>query len=195
MAAILAMGSDGERSSPVERGVWVLRKLLNDAPPPAPANVPQLSRFSGKLMPARELMLAHQEQPQCAQCHRRIDPVGFGLENFDAVGCWRAEEYAEVAVLNKVVKQSKLFPIDATGTLPDGTAFNGFHELRDALAKHEADFAKGLVEHLVEFGLGRPCGFSDDGLVQSILQNAKPQNYTPRALIHALVGSREFHTK
>lgn len=195
MAAILAMGSDGERSSPVERGAWVLRKLLNDPPPPAPANVPQLSRFSGKLMPARELMLAHQEQPQCAQCHRRIDPIGFGLENFDAVGRWRAEEYTEVAVLNKVVKESKLFAIDATGTLPDSTAFNGFHELRDALAKHETDFAKGLVEHLIEFGLGRPCGFSDDDLVQSILQSTKPLHYTPRALIHALVSSKEFHSK
>jgi hypothetical protein len=173
----------------------VLSKLLNDAPPPAPANVPQLSRFSGKLMPARELMTAHQEQPQCAQCHRRIDPIGFGLENFDAVGRGRMEEYTEVALLNKVVKQSKLFPIDSSGTLPDGTAFNGFHELRDALAKHEADFAKGLVEHLIEFGLGRPCGFSDDDLVHAILQSTKDKHYTPRALINALVSSREFHTK
>lgn len=195
MAAILAMGSDGERSSPVERGAWVLRKLLNDPPPPAPPNVPQLSRFSGKLMPARELMLAHQEQAQCSQCHRRIDPIGFGLEHFNAVGQWRDQEYTEVAVLNKVVKESKLFAINATGTLPDNTAFNGFHELRDALAKHEADFAKGLVEHLIEFCLGRPCGFSDDDLVQSILQSAKPQHYTPRALIHALVSSGEFHSK
>jgi len=195
MATILAMGSDGERSSPVERGAWVLRKLLNDPPPPAPPNVPQLSRFFGKLMPARELMLAHQEQAQCSQCHRRIDPIGFGLEHFNAVGQWRDQEYTEVAVLNKVVKESKLFAINATGTLPDNTAFNGFHELRDALAKHEADFAKGLVEHLIEFCLGRPCGFSDDDLVQSILQSAKPQHYTPRALIHALVSSGEFHSK
>jgi hypothetical protein len=195
MAAILAMGSDGERTSPVERGVWVLSKLLHDAPPPAPANVPQLSRFSGKLMPARELLLAHQEQPQCSQCHRRIDPIGFGLEHFNAVGQWREQEYTEIAVLNKVVKQSQLFPIDATGTLPDGTKFDGFQQLRDAIAKHEADFAKGLIEHLIEFALGRPCGFSDDDLVQSILQNAKPQRYTPRALIHALVSSTEFHSK
>jgi hypothetical protein len=195
MAAILAMGSDGDRSSPVERGAWVLRKLLNDPPPPAPANVPQLSRFAGKLMPARELMVAHQEQPQCAQCHRRIDPIGFGLENFDAVGLWREQEYTEIPVLNAYARATKLFPIDATGTLPDSTAFNGFHELRDALAKHEADFAKGLVERLVEFGLGRPCGFSDQELVESILKQTETRHFTPRAIIQAIVASQEFHSK
>lgn len=89
MAAILAMGSDGERSSPVERGVWVLRYLLNDPPPPAPPNVPQLSRHAGKLLPARELLEMHMEEAQCAQCHRKIDPIGYGLEHFNAVGLWR----------------------------------------------------------------------------------------------------------
>jgi hypothetical protein len=172
-----------------------LRKLINDPSPPAPGNVPQLSRFAGKLMPARELMKSHMEQPQCSQCHRRIDPIGFGLENFNAVGQWREQEYTEIPVLNQFARETKLFPIDATGTLPDGAAFNGFRELRNALAKHESDFAKGLVEHLIEFALGRPCGFSDDDLVQSILTSAKPQHYTPRALIHALVSSREFHSK
>ncbi len=195
MAAILAMGSDGDRTSPVERGAWVLRHLINDPPPPAPANVPQLSRLAGKLMPARQLMLVHQEQPQCSQCHRRIDPIGFGFEHFDAVGLWREKEYTEIPVLNQFARETKLFPVDTSGTLPDGTAFDGFEQLREAIAKREADFAKGLVEHLIEFGLGRPCGFSDDDLVQSVLESAKPQHYTPRALIQALVSSREFHTK
>ena len=195
MAAVLAMGSDGDRSSPVERGAWILRKLLNDPPPPAPANVPQLSRFSKKLMPARELMNVHMEQPQCAQCHRRIDPLGFGLENFNAVGQWREEEYTEIPVLNAYAREWKMFPIDATGSLPDGSRFKGFFELRDAIAKHEDAFAKGLVEHLVEFSLGRPCGFSDEDLVHRILDGAKAQQYTPRVLIQALVGSREFRLK
>jgi hypothetical protein len=81
MAAVLAMGSDGERSSHVERGAWVLRKLLHKPPPPAPANVPQLSRHDGKLLPARELLQTHMEEAQCSQCHRRIDPIGFGLDS------------------------------------------------------------------------------------------------------------------
>jgi hypothetical protein len=195
MAAILAMGSDGDRSSPVERGAWILRKILNDPPPPAPANVPQLSRFAGKLMPARTLMESHMEQPQCANCHRRIDPLGFGLENFNAVGQWREQEYTEIPVLNAYAREVKWFPVDAAGRLPDGSAFHGFFELRDAVAERESAFAKGLVEHLIEFALGRPCGFSDDQLVEDILNQCQSRHYTPRALIHALVRSRAFHVK
>lgn len=195
MAAVLAMGSDGERSSPVERGAWVLRKLLHDPPPPAPANVPQLNRFAGKLMPARELMTAHQEQPQCAQCHRRIDPIGFALEHFDATGRWRTEEYTEVYKIHKVVEKKQFFPIDSSGRLPDGTPFDGFEGLREAVAKHETDFARGLTEHLVEYALGRPCGFSDAELVEGILQKSKAQRFTPRSLIQALVATKEFQSK
>ena len=118
-----------------------------------------------------------------------------GLEQFNAVGQWREQEYTEVAVLNQFAKETKLFPIDASGTLPDRTQFNGFFELREALALREADFAKGLVQNLVEFGLGRPCGFSDEELVASILQKTQSAHYTPSALIRELVQSREFHSK
>ncbi|MCB1086726.1 MAG: DUF1592 domain-containing protein, partial [Verrucomicrobiae bacterium] len=92
MAGILFMGGNGERTSPVERGAWVLRKLLHDPPPPAPANVPAITRLSGQVLTTRERLLAHQEEPQCASCHRKIDPIGFGLENFDAAGQWRTED-------------------------------------------------------------------------------------------------------
>ncbi len=92
MAAVHLMGGNGEHTSPVERGAWVLRKLLNDPPPPAPANVPALTRLAGKVLTTRERMLAHQEDAQCASCHRKIDPIGFGLENFDAAGLWRTED-------------------------------------------------------------------------------------------------------
>ncbi len=195
MAAILAMGSDGERSSPVERGAWVLRKLLHDPPPPAPANVPQLSRFAATLMPARELMTAHQEQPQCAQCHRRIDPIGYALQHFDAAGNWREEEYVDTYTHYSIITKKATFPIDARGELPDGSTFTGFEGLRDAVARHEADFARGLVEHLIEYALGRPCGFSDEELVVSVLDKAKAKHYTPRAIIQAIVASPEFQTK
>jgi hypothetical protein len=196
MAAILAMGSDGERSSPVERGAWVLRKLLNDPPPPAPANVPQLSRFGDKLMPARELLNAHQEQPQCAQCHRRIDPIGFALQNFDAAGLWRDQEYAEFFQSTwKAVKKKELFPINPSGTLPNGTSFEGFHGLRDAVASQDQAFARGLIESLIEYSLGRPTGFSDHPLVENILKRATDKGMTLRAIIHALIESREFLTK
>ena len=194
MAAILAMGSDGERSSPVERGAWVMRTLLHDPPPPAPANVPQLSRHAGKLLSARELLTAHMEEPQCYQCHRKIDPIGFGLEHFDAVGKWRETEYTEIAVNNRV-RKSKEHPIDATGQLPDGTQFDGFFELRDSVADREEAFARGLIEHLIEYALGRPFGFSDKELAESILATSKQQQLTMRSMIHAIVQSEAFGRK
>lgn len=194
MAAILAMGSDGERSSPVERGAWVMRKLLNNPPPPAPPNVPQLSRHAGKLLPARELLQAHMEEAQCAQCHRRIDPIGYGLEHFNAVGLWRETEYTEIAANNRL-RQSKEHRIDDSGTLPDGTAFDGFFELRDAIAARHEAFARGFVEHLIAYALGRPCGFTDQDLADTILAQGTKQGATPRAYLHALVQSDAFRRK
>jgi len=194
MAAILAMGSDGERSSPVERGTWVLRKLLHDPPPPAPANVPQLSRHAGKLLPARELLEAHMEEAQCAQCHRKIDPIGYGLEHFNAVGLWREKEYVDIAVNNRV-RQSKEHPIDDTGALPDGSKFEGFFELRDLIAARESDFARGFVEHLIEYALGRPYGFSDHDLAEAVLDHGEKHNRSLHAYIHGLVQSKDFQQK
>lgn len=194
MAAILAMGSDGERSSPVERGAWVMRKLLNRPPPPAPANVPQLSRHDGKLLPARALLDAHMEEPQCAQCHRKIDPIGFGMENFNAAGLWREEEVLQISNGRRVTKE-KAFPIDPSGTLPDGAAFRDFLELKKAVASHEADFARGFGEALIEYGLGRPFGFSDEALLDKILQQAQEQDLAVPAFIHALAQSRAFRLK
>ncbi len=194
MAAVLAMGSDGERSSPVERGAWVLRKLLNDPPPPAPANVPQLSRHQGKLLPARELLRAHMEEPQCAQCHQRIDPIGFGLEHFNAVGLWREKERTEIASGNTVRKFQE-HPIDASGALPDGGRFENFFELREALAKREEAFVRGLIENLISYGLGRPAAFSDEELSQSLLERARQSGWSLRAVLHALTASRAFQSK
>lgn len=194
MAAILAMGSDGERSSPVERGTWVLRKLLHNPPPPAPPNVPQLSRHAGKLLPARELLQAHMEEAQCAQCHRKIDPIGYGLEHFNAVGLWRETEYTEIAANNRV-RQSKEHPIDDSGTLPDGTKFDGFFELRDAVASRHEAFARGFVEHLIAYALGRPYGFTDQDLADAILAQGNQHGATPRAYVHALVQSEAFRRK
>jgi hypothetical protein len=194
-AAVLAMGSDGERSSLVERGAWVLRKLLHDPPPPAPANVPMLSRFAGKLMPAREVMTAHQQQPQCAQCHRRIDPIGFALEHFDAAGNWREEEYTDYYTFWKAIQKKATFPINAQGHLPDGTAFEGFEGLRDAVARHEENFVRGLTESLLEYALGRPYSFSDQDLVEDILKKARASKFTLRSIVYAIVASKEFASK
>ncbi|MEZ5385234.1 MAG: DUF1592 domain-containing protein [Prosthecobacter sp.] len=194
MAAILAMGSDGERTSPVERGAWIMRKLLNNPPPPAPPNVPQLSRNADKIVGARELLNLHMEEAQCAQCHRRIDPLGFGLEHFNAVGLWREQELVQVPTKRKATK-ARAFPIDSSGTLPDGTPFTDSAELRAKISARKDDFARGFTEHLIEYGLGRPFGFKDLNLADQIISRAKEEKDALSAYIHALVQSRAFRLK
>lgn len=190
-AAVAAMGSDGQRSSPVERGVWVLRKLLNDPPPPAPPNVPQLSRFEDEILSSRDLVLIHQQEPQCAQCHQKIDPIGFGMENFDAAGMWRETDVIRGR------KQSVLgeFPIDPSGTLNQGRTFSSFFELRDLVADELDGFAMGLTEALISYGLGRPFGFTDHELAHKIVAQAKSSDYEIADFIHALVQSKTFQSK
>ena len=194
MAAIHAMGSDGNRSSPVERGAWVMRKLLDDPPPPAPANVPQLSRIQDKMLSPRELQVAHMEEPQCAQCHRKIDPIGYGLQNFDAAGKWR-----DTLLLQKVVKkkkkQEKVIHIDARGQLPSGTPFADYQELRTAVANEHPAFERGFTEALIEYALGRPYGFSDERLRENMLKRARSKDRSMRDFIHALIQSKPFRTK
>lgn len=201
MAAILAMGSNGERTSPVERGAWVLRKLMHDPPPPAPANVPQLTRLESKEITTRERLRMHQEQPQCAQCHRVIDPIGYGLENFDAAGRWRTEEHfygkdwiVKNKLAGKVVKKS--WPIEPAGTFHGGPAFNDYFELRAQLATRHGDaFARGLIENLFAYALGRPVSFADADTLDALARAAKDNGFRLRDILQAIVATDEFHTK
>ncbi|MCX6852975.1 MAG: DUF1592 domain-containing protein [Verrucomicrobia bacterium] len=197
MAAIHFMGGNGERTSPVERGAWVLRKLLHDPPPPAPANVPAITRLAGKVLTAHERLLAHQEDPQCASCHRKIDPIGFGLENFDAAGQWRTEDsYMAIDANGKPdPKSQKTWAIEAAAALYKGPAFKDFFGLRDIIASKSDAFARSFSEALIEFALGRPPGFRDQPLIAGMIQQAGKKDLAFREFIHALVASQEFHTK
>jgi len=190
MAAVLAMGSNGRDTSPVERGAWILRKLLHEPPPPAPPNVPQLNRLEDKLLSTRERLAAHQEQPQCAQCHRKIDPIGFGLENFNATGKWRTTETYE-----KKGVGSKTWPISPAGAFYKGASFKDYFELRDQIAAHPDKFGRGFTEALVEYGLGRPFGFLDEPLAADIMAQARSQDHQMSAFLRALVLSETFQTK
>ncbi|MEM9644909.1 MAG: DUF1592 domain-containing protein, partial [Planctomycetota bacterium] len=192
-AAIAAMGSDGLRSSPVERGVWVLRHLLHDPPAPAPPNVPQLSRLEGEAHPARELQKLHQEQPQCAQCHRKIDPIGYGLENFDVTGLWRDME--TITITKKRSKTLHQFDIDPSGTLPGGEEFQDFFELRKLVADRHEAFARGFSEELIAYAMGRPYGFTDESLADSMLDRTRGDGFTPMAMVHVLVQSETFRSR
>ena len=188
MGAILAMGGNGDQTSPVERGAWVLRKLLNDPPPPAPPNVPQLNRLAGKQLTTRERIALHQEDPQCTQCHRKIDPIGFGLENFDAAGKWRTVDLRpDVPPKNR--------EIDPAGAFYKGAAFRDYFELRDLIATRPERFARGFTEALIEYGLGRTFGFSDEDLASKIVAKAAGKNFELQEFIQALVASKAFHSK
>ena len=197
MAAIHFMGGNGEHTSPVERGAWVLRKLLHDPPPPAPANVPAITRLAGKVLTTRERLQAHQEDAQCASCHRKIDPIGFGLENFDAAGQWRIEDsyQAKDAEGKPDPKAKKTWAIETGSAFHKGPTFRDFFEMRDVIASNPDAFARGFSSALVEYALGRPCGFSDEPLLDSMLLQAKQKDFAVREFIHALVRSNEFHTK
>lgn len=197
MAAIHVMGGNGEKTSPVERGAWVLRKLLNDPPPPPPANVPQLARLAGKLLTTRERVLAHQEQAQCASCHRKIDPIGFGLENFDAAGQWRTTDSYQVMLDNGKPdpKLKKSWTIEPASAFHNGPAFKDFFELRTIIAGKSDAFARGYSSALAEYALGRPVGFSDEALLDAVRTRAKGKEYAMREFIQALVARKEFQSK
>jgi len=199
MAAMLAMGSDGERTSPVERGAFVLRKLLGAPPPPAPANVPQLSRLDDKPLTVRQRLRIHQEKAQCLHCHRKIDPIGFGLENFNAAGKWRSEEVLYQVSFNKRGKRKKkevgTRPIDASGKLHNGPSFKNYEQLRNVIAGRTDEFSRGLIEALLEYALGRQISFSDEELIARIQKEMKRDDYRLRTLIHLITQSRAFRTK
>ncbi len=197
MAAVALMGGNGDRTSPVERGAWVLRKLLHEPPPPAPANIPQIARLAGKVLTTRERLQMHQEDAQCASCHRKIDPVGFALENLDAVGQWRTEDtYQVMDEKGKPVKGAvKTWQIEPSGQLHKGPAFRDYFEFRNIVASRSEAFAKGFSEVLLEYALGRPTGFRDEPLVAQMVRDAGQNNLALRGFIHSLVASKEFHTK
>ncbi len=197
MAAIHFMGGNGERTSPVERGAWVLRKLLHDAPPPAPANIPALTRLAGKALETKERLRAHQEDPQCANCHRKIDPIGFGLENFDAAGQWRTTDSIIALGENGKpdLKTKKTWTIESAAALYKGPAFKDYFGLRDIIASKPDAFARSYSEALIEYALGRPIGFRDQPLIDTMVKRGADKDYAFRSFIHSLVASPEFQTK
>jgi len=192
MAAVHAMGSNGDESSPVERGVWVLRYLLNDPPPPAPPNVPQLSEAANELSAKRLRVAAHQEEAQCANCHRKIDPIGFGMENFDVSGKWREFE-TRPRRFSRIPKHK--WEIDPSGKFHNGPAFKNFFEMRSWIADQEDAFARGFTEHLLEYALGRPFGLTDEELANDIVKTAKKKDYAIPEFLQAVIASEEFRSK
>ena len=184
-AAFLVSGSNGERSSPVIRGALVMEKLLHDKPAPPPPNVPELGAEAGVNRSNRELVEFHQRKPQCASCHKKMDVIGFGLENFDTIGQWRDTE--------RVGKED--VPIKPGGQLPDGGKFTNLDDLKHLLLDHDDQLAEELVESLLAYGLGRNIEFTDAGAVEAILAKLEPEQFRLRSMIREIAASPIFRSK
>jgi hypothetical protein len=183
--AFLATGSNGERSSPVIRGALVMEKLLHDKPSPPPPNVPELGSASGKPKSNREMVKLHQAQPVCASCHKKMDVIGFGLENFDAVGSWRKKE----RVGGKRVR------IDSAGVLPGGQTFEDVQTLKQLLLAAEHHLIRELTESVLSYGLGRTVEFSDTNEVDRLVSEVQKDGGRIRSLVRAVVLSKLFRQK
>jgi hypothetical protein len=179
--SVLTITSYTNRTSPVTRGKWLLENLLGAPPPPPPANVPDLKEAGedGKILSMRQRMQLHRASPVCASCHARMDPLGFALENFDAIGKWRTtgEDNA---------------PIDSSGALPDGTSFQGPAELRAMLLNRRGEFVNALAEKLLTYALGRGLESYDAPVVRKIVRDAAPGEYRWSSLVIGIIKSPPF---
>ena len=181
--SILTVTSFATRTSPVVRGNWVLDNLLGVPPPPPPPDIPDLPRAKivARELPIRERLSAHRDNPACSGCHRLMDPVGFALENYDAIGRWRTVDTGR--------------PIDASGELWDGSAFDGVAELEAVLLARPELFLTTLTEKLLVFATGRGVTANDGPAVRAILRQAEADDYRMSSLIRAIVESDPFQMR
>ncbi|PWT83077.1 MAG: hypothetical protein C5B57_07565 [Blastocatellia bacterium] len=185
--SILMVTSHANRTSPPVRGKWVLDNMLGAPPPAPPANVPPLKedkqREGGQVLTMRERMEEHRSNPSCAACHKIMDPVGFALENFDAVGAWRSYE------------DGTAMPIDASGQLMDGTPVDGVVALRNALLHEPEAFVRTLTEKLLIYALGRGLNYSDMPAVRGVVRAAGRENYRFSSIVMGIVNSSPFRMR
>ena len=182
--SILTVTSYPNRTSPVLRGKWVLENILGTPPPPPPPNVPALPETKEtQRLTMRQRMEQHRANPVCASCHSRMDPLGFALDSFDAIGKWRTTETA-----------AKI-PIDVSGVLPDGTKFQGPVELRKILRSRPEQFVTVVTEKLLTYALGRGIEYYDEPAVRKIMRESASSNYRWSALILGIVNSAPFQMR
>jgi len=180
--SILTVTSRANRTSPVLRGKWVLDNLLGTPPPPPPPDVPPLKEGGDVAnMTMRQRMEQHRANPVCATCHSRMDPIGFALDNFDAVGKWRTADGKK--------------PLDVSGALADGTKFNGPAELRQVLLSRPELFVNTVTEKLFTYALGREVDYYDEPAIRQIIREAGPGNYRWSSLILGIVKSVPFQMR
>jgi mono/diheme cytochrome c family protein len=182
-AAILAVTSYTTRTTPTIRGKFLLENILAAPVPPPPPNIPALeaSAPEGKVLSVREMLEAHRANPVCASCHARMDPLGFSLENFDAIGQWRTTDAGK--------------PIDASGVLLDGTKVDGPVALRHALVAQKEQFVRTVTAKLLTYSLGRGIEYYDDPAIRGIVRNAAADDYRWSSVILGIVKSAPFQMR
>jgi hypothetical protein len=181
MGSILTATSNPVRTNPVSRGKWVLETLLGNRIPEPPADAGILPENAGQVKgkTLREEFEMHRRNPSCVDCHEKIDPIGFGLENFDAIGRYREIENGK--------------PIDSTGIMPDGVGFKGPVELKDYLLTEKQDqFIRNITERMLAFGLGRDLKHYDEAAIIKIIDALEKDHYNAKTLISEIVLSYPF---
>jgi mono/diheme cytochrome c family protein len=182
-ASLLTVTSNPTRTSPVKRGKWILEQILGTPPPPPPPDVPELSDAKNAVLSGslRQRMEQHRADPNCATCHQRMDPLGFGFENFNAVGAWRDKDGD--------------FPIDPSGVLPSGQRFQGPVELKTVLKQKRQEFVRCLAEKMMTYALGRGMEIHDRCAIDQIVEAVERGDFRSSRLIVTIVQSDEFRMR
>lgn len=182
-ASILTVTSNPKRTSPVKRGRWVLEQILGTPPPPPPPDVPELEEAHDAITGTtlRERLEQHRDDPGCANCHAKMDPIGFAMENYDAIGKYRAKDGDQ--------------DIDSAGQLPDGTSFEGISDLKQILLNRKTQFARCLTEKMLIYALGRGLEYYDRPTIERIVTTLEANDYKFSVLITEIVKSDPFRLR
>ena len=203
-ASVLKVTANGTVTSPVLRGVYVMERLLGDPPSPPPPSVPAVEPDIRGAATIRELLKKHRADSSCASCHRKIDPPGFALENFDVMGRWR-QNYRSLAEgsmrVEGVGRSGNEFvhyigkEVDASGVMPSGEPFADILQFKKRLLQDEEAIARNLTEQLLVYATGAPVRFADRDDVSAILENSRPSEFAVRTIIHEIIQSPLFLRK
>tara|TARA_Y100001934_G_scaffold11515_1_gene14619 strand:+ start:3020 stop:5368 length:2349 start_codon:yes stop_codon:yes gene_type:complete len=180
--SILTATSNGVETQPVLRGVWILENLLGTPPNPPPPDVDPIEPDTRGVSTIRELMEKHRNNPTCFECHRKMDPLGLAMENYDHIGAWRD-------------RYTKKLRINAKGEMPDGTVFDGVEGIRNYLKARPDQFTHCLTEKMLTYALGRRLAFTDRDDLAQIVETVARQNYNLRELVQQIVASEVFRSK
>ena len=189
-AGLHILGSDGRRTKPVTRGVYIREVLFNDPPNPPPPNAGEVEpNIEGEQLTVRQRLEQHQQIEACASCHRGIDPYGIAMENWDATGSWRTQQNGED------FRGKNTPPIDPRGKLPNGKAFGTFEEFKRVLSAQKQRFRRAFAEKLFVYGIGRPVDPLDREAIDSVIAHLANNGDTIEAAIQGLVQTKAFRTK